>query len=200
METHNISLKNDKNWSLLFNWFICILQLTSVLTCRQHISRFIIEWEMDPHICPYVIRFGFYVVYRIGCITLDWDWLLVLLRNDVLRHTFHLSVGEMTIRSQDVVILGIHIHMPLIIGTCDLNWLLLCCEILGVTPLASEIRRSTILTRWLSHQFSHPPIYSNDAHIRMTCMSFHTSITWFNIIYRQEGYTCSWVIFYYLET
>ena len=55
------------------NDLFVFLQFALVLTCRQHISRFIIEWEMDPHICLYVIRFGFYVVYRIGRITLDWD-------------------------------------------------------------------------------------------------------------------------------
>ena len=48
------------------------LQLASVLTCRQHISRFMREWEMDSRLRPYIIRSGFYGVYRIGHITLDW--------------------------------------------------------------------------------------------------------------------------------
>ena len=48
------------------------LQLTSVLNCRQHISRFMREWEMDSRLRPYIIRSGFYGVYRIGHITLNW--------------------------------------------------------------------------------------------------------------------------------
>ena len=54
------------------NDLFVFLQLASVLTCRQHISRFIREWEKDPRLRPYIIRFRFYGVYRIGHITLDW--------------------------------------------------------------------------------------------------------------------------------
>ena len=49
------------------------LQLALVLTYRQHISRFMREWEMDPHRRPYIIWVGFYGVYHIGHITLDWE-------------------------------------------------------------------------------------------------------------------------------
>ena len=31
------------------------LQLALVLTYQQHISRFMWEWEMDPHRRPYII-------------------------------------------------------------------------------------------------------------------------------------------------
>ena len=47
------------------------LQLALVLTCRQHISRFMREWEMDSRLRPYIIRSGFHSVYRIGHITLE---------------------------------------------------------------------------------------------------------------------------------
>ena len=49
------------------------LQLALVLTYQQHISRFMWEWEMDPHRRPYIIWSGFYGVYHIGHITLDWE-------------------------------------------------------------------------------------------------------------------------------
>ena len=53
------------------NDLFVFLQLASVLTCRQHISRFMREWEMDSCLRPYIIRSGFYGVYRIEHITLD---------------------------------------------------------------------------------------------------------------------------------
>ncbi|RVW84511.1 Serine/threonine-protein phosphatase 7 long form-like [Vitis vinifera] len=83
-------------------------QLASVLTCR-HISRFMREWEMDSRLRPYIIRSGFYGVYRIGHITLDWGLITSLVeRWRPETHTFHLPVGEMTITLQDVaVILGL---------------------------------------------------------------------------------------------
>ena len=54
------------------NDLFVFLQLTSFLTCPQHIFRFMREWDMDPCPRPYIIRFRFYGVYRIGHITLDW--------------------------------------------------------------------------------------------------------------------------------
>ena len=118
------------------------LQLTSVLTCRQHISRFMWEWEMDSRLRPYIIRSGFYGVYRIGHITLDWGLITSLVESWCLEtHTFHLPIGDMTITLQDVaIILGLRIHEHPITDTCDIDWSLLCYELLGVTPSTSEIR------------------------------------------------------------
>ncbi|KAL6314485.1 hypothetical protein AAG906_025970 [Vitis piasezkii] len=75
------------------------------------------------------------------------------------RHRSHLVDS-----GQDVaVILGLHIHGLPITGTCDIDWSLLCYEILGLTPPTYEIKGSAISTRWLCHQFSHPPVDSDDA-------------------------------------
>ena len=92
----------------------------------------------------------------------------------------------MFVTLQDVaIILGLRIHGLPITSTCDIDWSLLCYELLCVTPLAYEIKGSTISTRWLCHQFSHPPIDSNDiCHIRAVCISFHISIHRFNAIYK----------------
>ena len=55
----------------LINLFV-FLKLTSILTCWQHISRFMWKWELDPHLRPYVIQSGFYDEHHIEHITLDW--------------------------------------------------------------------------------------------------------------------------------
>ncbi|RVW12189.1 Serine/threonine-protein phosphatase 7 long form-like [Vitis vinifera] len=102
-------------------------QLASVLTCRQHISRFMREWEMDSRLRPYIIRSGFY---------------------------------------------GLRIHGLPITGTCDIDWSLLCYELLGVTPLISEIKESAISTRWLCHQFSQPPVDLDDATLERYARAF----------------------------
>ncbi|RVW78763.1 hypothetical protein CK203_050963 [Vitis vinifera] len=70
----------------------------------------------------------------------------------------------MTITLQDVaIILGFCIHGLPITGTCDIDWSLLCYELLGVTPPTYEIKGLVISTRWLCHQFFHSPVDSNDA-------------------------------------
>ena len=79
----------------------------------------------------------------------------------------------MTITLQDVaVILGLRIHGLLITSTCDIDWSLLCYELLGVTPPTYEIKGSVISTRWLCHQFSHPPVDSDDATLERYARDF----------------------------
>ncbi|RVW82581.1 Serine/threonine-protein phosphatase 7 long form-like [Vitis vinifera] len=118
-----------------------------------HSYPFMREWEMDPRLRPYIIQFGFYGVYRIGHITLDWGLITSLIERWRLEtHTFHLPIGEMTITLQDVaVILGLRIHGLLIIGTCDIDWSLLCYELLG---------------------FSHPPVDLDDATLEQYARAF----------------------------
>nr|CAN72488.1 hypothetical protein VITISV_020886 [Vitis vinifera] len=131
-------------WAPLFH---PIFNLTSFLTCPQHIFRFMREWDMDPCPRPYIIRFRFYGVYRIGHITLDWG----------------LDVA---------IILGFCIHGLPITGTCDIDWSLLCYELLGVTPPTYEIKGLVISTRWLCHQFFHSPVDSNDATLEQYAQAF----------------------------
>ncbi|KAL6313700.1 hypothetical protein AAG906_010118 [Vitis piasezkii] len=123
---------------------------TSILVLQDR-HRFMREWEMDSHLRPYIIRSGFYGVYRIGHITLDWGLITSLVeRWRPETHTFHLPVGEMTITLQDVVV---------ILG-------------LRVTPPTSKIRGSAISTRWLCHQFSHPPVDLDDATLERYARAF----------------------------
>ncbi|RVW47324.1 Serine/threonine-protein phosphatase 7 long form-like [Vitis vinifera] len=89
---------------------------------------------MDPRLRPYIIRSGFYGVYCIGHITLDWGLITSLVeRWRPETHIFHLPIGEMTITLQDIaVILGLRIHGLSITGTCDIDWSLLYYELLGL--------------------------------------------------------------------
>ncbi|RVX08332.1 Serine/threonine-protein phosphatase 7 long form-like [Vitis vinifera] len=89
---------------------------------------------MNPRIRRYVMQSGFYGVYRVGHISLDWPLITSLVeRWRPETHTFHLPIGEMTVTLQDVaMILGLRIHGPPITGTCDIDWSLLRYELLGV--------------------------------------------------------------------
>ena len=79
----------------------------------------------------------------------------------------------MTITLQDVAItLELCIHGLPIIGTCDIDWSLLCYELLSVTSPTSEIKGLAISTRWLCHRFSHPPIDSDDVTLERYAQAF----------------------------
>ena len=129
---------------------------------------------MDPRLRSYIIQSRFYGVYHIGHITLDWGLITGLVEKwHPKTHTFHLPIGDMTITLQDVaIILGLRIHEHPITDTCDIDWSLLCYELLGVTPLTSEIKGSTISRWWLYHQFSHSPIDSDDATLEQYARAF----------------------------
>ena len=101
---------------------------------------------MDPCIRRYVMQSRFYGVYHVGHISLDWPLITSLVeRLRPKTHTFHLRIGEMTVTLQDVaMILGLCIHGPPIIGTCDIDWSLLCSKLLGVLPPPSHTRGSSI--------------------------------------------------------
>ena len=116
-------------------------------------------WRMDIRIRPYVISVGFYVIYRLGHITIDWPLITSLVeRWWPETHTFHVPVGEMTITLQDVaIILGLCIHGLVVTGTCVFDVAALCEELLGVIPPADAIRGATISLRWLCSQLSTPP-------------------------------------------
>nr|CAN82232.1 hypothetical protein VITISV_005122 [Vitis vinifera] len=106
--------------------------------------------------------------------TCDWGLITSLVeRWRPETHTFHLPVGEMTITLHDVVvILGLRIHRLPITGTCDIDWSLLCYELLGVTPPTFEIRGSEISTRWLCHQFSHLLVDLDDTALERYARAF----------------------------
>ena len=121
-------------------------------------KAFINMWRMDPRIHPYVIHAGFYGIYRLGHIMINWPLITCLVERWRLEtHTFYVLVGEMTITLQDVaIILGLRIDDPAITGICVLNVADLCWELLGVTPPAHALSGSAISIWWLCDQLSTP--------------------------------------------
>ena len=93
--------------------------------------------RMDPRIRPYVIRTGFYDIYRLGHIMINWPLITCLVeRWHPETHTFHVPLREMTITLQDVaIILGLRIDGLAFTGTCMLDVSELCGELLSVTHL-----------------------------------------------------------------
>ena len=82
-----------------------------------------------------MIRVGFYGIYRLGHIMINWPLITCLVeRWRPETHTFHVSVGEITITLQDVaIILGLRIDGPAVTRTCLFNVAELYEELLGVT-------------------------------------------------------------------
>ena len=119
-------------------------------------KAFMRMWRMDICIFPYVIRAGFYGVYRLGHIMIDWPLITCLVeRWQPKTHTFHVLVGEMAITLQDVaIILGLRIDGPAVTGTCVFDVAELCGELLGVTLPADALKGSVISIRWLCDQLS----------------------------------------------
>ena len=113
-------------------------------------------WRMDPRIGPYMIRAGFYGIYCLGHIMIDWPLITTLIERWLPEtHTFHVLVREMSITLQDVaIILSLRIDGPAVIGTCVLDVAELCGELLGVTPPIDALKGFAISIRWLCDQLS----------------------------------------------
>ena len=135
---------------------------------------FLSQWRMGPRIHPYVICAGFYGIYRLGHIKIDWPLITCLVeRWRPKTHKFHVPVGEMTITLQDVaIILGLRIDGPAITGTCVLDVAELCSELLGVTPPADALRGSAISIRWLCQQLSTPGLDADEVDLERSARGF----------------------------
>ena len=131
-------------------------------------------WRMDIRIRPYVIRAGFYGVYRLGHIMIDWPLITCLVeRWRPETHTFHVPVREMTITLQDVaIILGLRIDGPIVIGTRVLNVAELCGELLCVTPPADALKGFAISIRWLCDQLSTPAFDTDEVALERSAHGF----------------------------
>ncbi|KAI4296149.1 hypothetical protein L6164_036131 [Bauhinia variegata] len=135
-----------------------------VLKCRQRLGTMMKEWQLDKRICRFVIQSGFYGIYKIGFIQLDWPLITALVeRWRQETHTFHFPVGESTITLQDVaVLLGLPIEGQALTGRTDLQWADLCEELLGLRPDQSVLHGSTLKLSWLRTHFLQPPIDADD--------------------------------------
>ena len=137
-------------------------------------KAFISMWKMDPRIHPYVIRAGFYGIYQLGHIMIDWPLITYLIeRWRPETHTFHVPIREMTITLQDVAnILGLRIDSLAITGTCVLDVTELCADLLGVTPLAHALKGSAIFIRWLCDQLSTPAPDADEVSLERSAHGF----------------------------
>lgn len=139
-------------------------QNRNILTCRQRLARFMREWPLDHRVRPYIIQAGFYGVYRVGFIQLDWTLITALVeRWRQETHTFHLAVGESTITLQDTaVLLGLRVHGDPVTGTTDVQWPNLCEELLGRRPDGNSLQGSALKLSWLRMHFLQPPSDADD--------------------------------------
>jgi hypothetical protein len=142
----------------------CFLQDPGVLTCRQRLATMMREWQLDSGVLRFVIQSGFYGVYRIGFMQLDWPLITALVeRWRQETHTFHFTVGESTVTLQDVgVLLGLRIDGHAVTGNADLQWDDLCEELLGVRPDRSFLHGSALKLSWLRGHFQKPPPDADD--------------------------------------
>ena len=88
------------------------------INCRRSDGG-IFDDDVDPRIIPYLIRAGFYGVYRVGRIQYDHALLTAMLeRWRQETHTFHLPIGEATVTLQDVsIIYGLPIDGRAVTGS-----------------------------------------------------------------------------------
>ena len=64
----NMYFINNHIQICMFRW----LQLQEILRPRQQMRAFMSMWRMDIRIQPYLIRSGFYRIFRLGHIMIDW--------------------------------------------------------------------------------------------------------------------------------
>ncbi|XP_057968069.1 serine/threonine-protein phosphatase 7 long form homolog [Malania oleifera] len=133
------------------------------LFCRGGM-QFAERWlEADPRIVQLIHDAGFYGIYRIAHIQLDWHLVTALVeRWRPETHTFHLPHGESTVTLQDVAVLfGLPIDGRVVTGrTAGLVEGLIdrqgrvalrtmCERLLGIVPPHSELVGARIRMRFL---------------------------------------------------
>ena len=150
---------------IVYNYFRT--QGTDALHCRRCGSG-LYERELDPRVLQYVLRAGFYGVYRLGLIRLDHALITAFVeRWRPETHTFHLPVGEATITLQDVAILlglpidGAPITHPQTFVTVQ-ECQDVCMQAFGVIPPAEEIDSGRLRMSWLRRTFDALPEQADD--------------------------------------
>ena len=139
----------------------------TVLTCCRADSGL---WEhpLDHRVLQYLLRAGFYGVYRIGHIRLDHALITALVeRWRTETHTFHFPIGEATVTLQDVSVLyGLRIDGRAVTGVdpsiATEQWIALCAELLGVAPTPADLQAGRLRVRWLAEHFAHLPDHAPD--------------------------------------
>ena len=120
---------------------------------------------LDPHITLYIDVAGFTGLFKVLDMEVDHALIMALVerwRSET--HTFHLPHGEIGITLQDIeVMLGISVDGLLVTGKTNMNWSLLCQELLDhqPPPLIPNLNmfiltRARIRYKWLDAWFAAP--------------------------------------------
>ena len=117
-------------------------------------ANYLVELR-HPRIVSYLQRAGFYGLYCLRFIQLDWALITAFVerwRRET--HTFHLPQGEMTITLQDVgVMLGLPVDGQPVVGSTNINWHILCGKLLGRTPRPIKLKGARLSMPWLNDVF-----------------------------------------------
>ncbi|KAL3529541.1 hypothetical protein ACH5RR_008863 [Cinchona calisaya] len=115
----------------------------------------------------YICLAGFEGIASLGRISMDHALITSLVERWRLEtHSFHLPIGEATIKLQDVEVLwGLHIDGPPVTGRDTTHsadaWSQLCMELLGFMPARSDIDGGHLKVGCLSAALDRP--LSDDA-------------------------------------
>ena len=135
-----------------------------ILHCRRREAVLSRGNQPHPHIVSYLQRAGFYGLYCLRFIQLNWALITAFVeRWRKKTHTFHLPQGEMTITLLDVgVMLGLPVDGRPVVGSTNINWQILCGKLLGRIPPPYKLKGVGLSMPWLSDVFGVLPDDAND--------------------------------------
>ena len=111
---------------------------------------------MNDHVIEYVRRAGFFTISQLRWVRPDWPLLTALIerwRSET--STIHLKIGEMTLTLQNVmVLLGLLINDPPVLGTDDKDWAEECERLLDRESLLTAMKGGALKLKWVRQQFS----------------------------------------------
>ncbi|KAG9453319.1 hypothetical protein H6P81_006223 [Aristolochia fimbriata] len=114
---------------------------------------------VDERMLPYIEAAGFSALHRVQWLRLDKPLITALVerwRSET--NTFHLANGEMTITSEDVVVLlRLRVDGDAVIGSTRGDWMELARVLLGVELPPGSFQGGRLSLSWLRGQFSFCP-------------------------------------------
>ena len=119
--------------------------------------------QLRERIIPYLQQCRLYCVTRLPHIDIDWSLITSLVeRWHSDTHTFHLPTCEMTITLQDIAIItGLPIDGKAVCGLTNLEWKIVCHNLLGVMPPATALSYGNLKITWVRDTFSNLPEGAN---------------------------------------
>ena len=111
---------------------VCVQEEPGVVKVQRH--KCVLSWGgLDPCITQFIDVAGFIGLFKLHDMEVDYALITALVKRwHPEMHTFHLSHGEMGITLQDIeVMLRILVDGLPVTRKTDMNWSLLCQELLG---------------------------------------------------------------------